>query len=47
MFGNAGDSVDTILISRHLLDVVVHGLMPVIATGLPGLLAACSSPSCS
>jgi hypothetical protein len=46
MFGNAGDSVDIILISRHLLDVIVHGLMPVITNGLLRM-TSCSSPSCS
>src|SRR5438067_8690323 len=46
MFANAGDSADITLISRDLLEVIVHGLMLVITKGLPGLTsAACSSPS--
>jgi hypothetical protein len=47
MFADAGDSVDIILISRDLLDVIVHGLMPVITNGLPGLWLPALPPSCS
>jgi hypothetical protein len=48
MTANAGDSADITLISRSLLDIIVHGLMLVITNGLPGLTsAACSSPSSS